>query len=64
VLKCLSVRSIVSAAARTGTESRRRIDVIKIDQTKREVCHQFIFFIFIIVVIKFIAPNRDENPAI
>jgi hypothetical protein len=58
------VISIVSAAARTGTDSRSSTEVIRIDHTKRERYHQGYLFILIIVVIKFIAPKREENPAI
>jgi hypothetical protein len=37
VLRLRSVRSIVIAPAKTGRERRRRIEVIKIDQIKRDV---------------------------
>lgn len=51
------------AAARTGTESRRRTLVTRIDQTNRVISFQRTRFILAIVVIKLIAPKRLENPA-
>jgi len=63
VLKFRSVKSIVMAPARTGRDRRRRIVVIKIDQTKRGICSIFIVFIFKIVQIKLMEPKIDEIPA-
>ena len=55
--------SIVRAAARTGTDSRRRKLVIRIDQTNSVISVQRTLFILAIVVIKLIDPKREENPA-
>lgn len=59
------MRSIVIAAARTGSERRRRIAVINTDQTNKGIrnCPAAGGFMLIIVVIKLIAPRIDEIPA-
>ena len=64
-LKFLSQRSIVIAPARTGSERRRRIVVIKIAQTnKGNLFHPiFLFLIFIMVTRKFIDPIIELAPA-
>jgi len=56
----------VIAPARTGRERRRRIAVIKIDQTNRGILSRDNIFwcIFIIVEIKLIAPRIEDIPAI
>jgi hypothetical protein len=54
---------MVSAAARTGTESRRRKEVSRIDQQKRVISFQRTRFIETRVVMKLIAPKREEKPA-
>jgi hypothetical protein len=53
------------APARTGKERSNRIAVINTDQTNNGIRSKDIPFdrIFIIVVIKFIAPKIDEIPA-
>jgi len=65
VLRLRSVKSIVIAPARTGSESNRRIAVKKTDHTNRGVWSQVIpgVRILIIVVIKFTAPRIEEAPA-
>jgi hypothetical protein len=65
VLKFRSVSNIVIAPANTGSDNSNRIVVIKIDHKNNGIrsnvrekdC------IFIIVVIKLIAPKIDEMPA-
>ena len=53
------------APAKTGRERRRRRAVIATDQTKRGIRSKDILAarMFIIVVIKLIAPRIDEAPA-
>lgn len=65
VLKFRSVKSIVIAPARTGSERSKRIAVIFTAQTKRGRCSKPIPIdrILIIVVIKLIAPKIEEAPA-
>lgn len=57
--------SIVIPAAKTGNDRRRRMAVIKTDQTKRGIWHieTAAGFMLKIVVIKLIAPKIDETPA-
>jgi len=64
-LKLRSVNNIVTAPAKTGNDNNNKTAVIKTAQTnKGTIC---IFkptcLIFIIVVIKLIAPIKDEIPA-
>jgi hypothetical protein len=65
VFKLRSVRSIVIAPARTGSDRRRRTTVITTAHTNKGIrsrripCHR----ILITVVIKFTAPKIDEAPA-
>lgn len=65
VFKLRSVRSIVIAPARTGSESSKSTVVTKIDQTNNGVLLRVIpsIRIFIIVVMKLIAPKIEEAPA-
>jgi hypothetical protein len=65
VLKFLSVNSIVIAPASTGKDKSNRIAVINTAQTKRgNLCIvKPGALIFIIVVIKFIAPRIEAIPA-
>jgi hypothetical protein len=65
VLRLRSVRSIVIAPARTGSERRRSKAVIPTDHTNRGIRSRDIFAarILIIVVIKLIAPKIDDAPA-
>jgi hypothetical protein len=65
VLKFLSVKSIVIAAANTGKDSKRSIAVIKTLQTNNGIIDIFKpgTLMFKIVTIKFIAPNIDDMPA-
>ena len=65
MLKFRSVNSIVIAPARTGNDNSKRTVVIKIDQMNSGICSNFILFgrIFMIVVIKLIAPKMDDTPA-
>jgi len=65
VLKFLSVSSIVIPPANTGKDNNNNIAVINTAQTnngKRKKCKD-LTRILIIVVIKFIAPSKDEIPA-
>lgn len=66
VFKFRSVKSIVIAPANTGSESRRRMAVIKTDQQNRGIFSNGKFFdrILIIVEMKLIAPIIDLTPAI
>lgn len=52
-------------AAKTGSDKRSKIAVIKTDQTNNGVWYWFIAggFIFRIVVIKLMAPRIEETPA-
>ena len=64
VLKLRSVRSMVMAPAKTGSESIRRIEVSKILHTNRGTFHQFnLIRLLIIVVTKLIAPKILLIPA-
>lgn len=65
MLKFRSNRSIVIAPAKTGSDRRSRIAVIKTDQIKSGICSQAygLFGIFTIVAIKLIDPRIDEIPA-
>ena len=65
VLKFLSVNNIVIAPANTGKDNNNKTAVTKIDQTNNGILSKVIpgALIFIIVVIKFIAPNIEEIPA-
>jgi len=65
VLKFRSVNNMVMAPANTGSDSRRRIAVINTDQTKSGIESSLIEDdrIFIMVVIKLIAPRIEEAPA-
>ena len=53
------------APAKTGSAKRRRVAVIKVDQTNRGIWSHVIpgDRILMIVVIKLIAPRIDEAPA-
>jgi len=65
VLKFLSVKSIVIAPARTGSDNNNKKAVIKTDQTNNgslSIVNPGAL-ILNIVVIKFIAPMIDEAPA-
>jgi hypothetical protein len=55
----------VIAPAKTGKDRRRRIDVINTDQIKSGIWSHLIpaVRIFIIVVIKLIAPRIEDTPA-
>ncbi len=66
VLKFQSVNSIVIPAAKTGKERSSSTAVIKTAHTKSGIQSQYIAgtHIFTIVVIKFIAPNKEDSPAI
>lgn len=59
------MRSIVIAPARTGSESSKRIAVMKTDQTNKGIWSMYIpaVRILITVVIKLIAPKIEEAPA-
>jgi hypothetical protein len=65
VLKFRSVRSMVIAPASTGRESSRRIAVISTDHTKSGIESSLIEEdrMFIMVVMKLIAPRIEEAPA-
>jgi hypothetical protein len=64
-LKFLSVRSIVIPPAKTGNANNRRMAVINIAQpNKGTLCNTCPgILIFNTVVMKFIAPSKDETPA-
>jgi len=64
-LKFLSVNNIVIAPASTGSDNNNNTAVIKTAHTNRGSLCIVIpgALIFIIVVIKFIAPNIDDIPA-
>jgi len=64
-LRFRSVKSIVIAPARTGSERRSKRVVITTAQTKRGTFSGFILFgrIFLIVDIKLIEPKIEEAPA-
>jgi hypothetical protein len=65
VLKFRSVSNIVIAPANTGSDNSNRIVVIKIDHKNNGIRSNVREKdrIFIIVVIKLIAPKIDEMPA-
>jgi len=65
VLKLRSVKSIVIAPANTGSERSSRTAVIKTDHTNRGIESNDIELdrIFMIVVMKLIAPRIEEAPA-
>lgn len=65
VLKFRSVSNIVIAPARTGNDSKSNTAVIKTDQTNKGIESNVIEEdrMFIIVVIKLIAPKIEEAPA-
>jgi len=65
VLKFLSVKSIVIAPANTGKENNNKKAVINTDQTNNgNLCiDKPGTLILNIVVIKFIAPKREDIPA-
>jgi hypothetical protein len=64
-LKFLSVNNIVIAPANTGNDNNNNIAVINTAHTNNGILWNVIpgVLIFIIVVMKFIAPNIDEIPA-
>ena len=66
VPKFLSVNNIVIAPANTGRDKSRRNAVTKIDQANNGILCKVIpgVRMFKIVVIKLIAPNIEEAPAI
>jgi hypothetical protein len=66
VLKFRSVKSIVIAPAKTGSDNKSKIAVIITDHTNNGIRSNPIIFdrIFKIVVIKLIAPIIEEIPAI
>jgi hypothetical protein len=65
VLKLRSVNNIVIAPARTGRDSRSRMAVIRTDHTNSGMESRFMVEdrMFMIVVIKLIAPKMEEAPA-
>jgi len=65
VLKLRSVNNIVIPPAKTGRDSSNKNAVIKTDHTNRGIVYIVNpgTLILNIVVIKFIAPNKDEIPA-
>lgn len=65
MLKLRSVNSIVIAPANTGSDNSRRTAVIRTDHTNNGIESSDIDAdrIFIIVVMKLIAPRIDEAPA-
>jgi len=65
VLKFRSVNSIVIAPANTGKERRSNTAVISTDHTNKGIASKDIEDerIFIIVVIKLMAPRIEEAPA-
>ncbi len=65
VLKFRSVNNIVIAPAKTGRDSSKRTAVIRTDHTNKGIESKFIEEdrMFIIVVIKLIAPKIEEAPA-
>ena len=64
VLKLRSVRSIVIAPARTGSDNNKRIAVIKIAQTNNGNLRngKLSVLIFTMVQIKLIAPKIEAAP--
>lgn len=65
VLKFRSVKSMVIAPANTGRDRSRRVAVRRMDQTNNGVDLRLIpsIRIFIIVVMKLMAPKIDLTPA-
>lgn len=65
VFRLRSVSSIVIPAAKTGSESKRRMVVTRIDQTNKGVWYWEMAggFMLIMVVIKLIEAKIDEIPA-
>lgn len=65
VLKFRSVNSIVIAPARTGSDSSNKTAVIRTDHTNNGIESSDIELerIFIIVVIKLMAPRMEDAPA-
>ena len=64
VLKFLSKSNIVIARAKTGNDIRSNTAVISIDHENRAICRsKYQNLMLIIVVIKLIAPRRDETRA-
>jgi len=65
VLKFRSVNNIVIAPANTGRDKSNKIAVMNTDQTKSGIRSKDIPIgrIFIIVVMKLIAPKIEEAPA-
>jgi hypothetical protein len=65
VLKFLSVKSIVIAPAKTGSESNNKKAVINTDQTNKGTRWAVIpgFRMFKMVTMKLIAPRIEEAPA-
>ena len=63
VLKCLSANNIVNPPAKTGTAKISKKEVINMDQAKSEASISLKDLICINVTIKFIAPNKEDNPA-
>ena len=63
-MKFLSVNSIVTAPANTGSDNNNRIDVTNTDHTNRGSLCRLIpgARMFRIVVMKFIAPRSDDTP--
>lgn len=64
-MKFRSVSSIVMAPASTGNERRRRIAVISTDQTNRGMESSLMEEdrIFMMVVMKLMAPKIEDAPA-
>jgi len=63
VLKWRSVSSMVMAAASTGTDSSSRKEVIRIDHVNSVTSFHTTRFMHTIVVMKLMAPKREEKPA-
>jgi hypothetical protein len=65
VFRLRSVRSIVIAPARIGSDNNNSRAVIAIHHTNRGIRSGFMLFGFmlIVVVIKFTAPRIDDTPA-
>src|ERR1700749_3160071 len=65
VLKLRSVRSMVIAPARTGRERRRRMAVIRTDHTNKGIESKVVVEdrMFMMVVMKLMAPRMEEAPA-
>ena len=64
-MKFLSVNNIVIAPANTGKDNNNKIAVINIAHTnKGNLCKDIpLVLIFKVVLMKLIAPNREETPA-